>query len=103
MPGMIKSKAQLRKLFALGARGELKGGTAKAEEMAHEEGHKRLSKLPEYKASGGMIGGCPRCGYAPGDDEDSGLEEGQEPIGAYEPDEPHEHEPMVLAMRKRGR
>ncbi len=111
MPGLIHSKAQMRKLFALGARGELKGGTAKAEEMARAEGPKKLAKLPEYKAEGGMMGGmmgdmigCPKCGHMfRGGEVETGEEEGDEPIGAYEPEEPHEHEPMIAAMKRRNR
>jgi len=56
MPGFIKSKRQMRKLFALGERGELKGGVAKAKAMAEEEGHKRLARLPEHLSCGGMSG-----------------------------------------------
>ena len=44
----LKSKAQVRKLFALEERGELPKGTA--ERMAHEtkkKSHKSLKKLPE--------------------------------------------------------
>ena len=46
----IKSKAQMRKLFAMEERGELPKGTA--ERMAHEtkeKHHKSLKKLPEKK------------------------------------------------------
>lgn len=58
MPGFIRSKRQLRQLFALGRKGELKCGVAKARQMAEEEGHERLSKLPEkvdHKAFGGAV------------------------------------------------
>ncbi len=109
MPGFIQSKAQLRKLFALGARGELKGGTDKAEEMAHEEGHKRLAKLPEYKANGGMID-CPACGYAFGGDvdEDGWDDDPQESWGLEreharaEDEEEGKHPPLAIAMKRRG-
>lgn len=55
MPNKIHSKAQMRQMFALEGRGELPAG--KAEEMAHAEGYKRLSRLPEYahEAAGGLM------------------------------------------------
>ena len=68
MPGKIHSKAQMKFLFAEEARGGLPKG--KAEEMAHAEGSKKLSHLPEHvgKAKGGEVhyakGGmvtCPMC------------------------------------------
>lgn len=109
MPGMIHSKAQLRKLFALGERGELKGGTKKAEEMAHEEGHDRLSHLPEHLAEGGEA--CMHCGgtgYAQGGTiaGPEGLEvddDGDEDYGneVSEPDEDERRERFHRALMKR--
>jgi len=90
MPGAIHSKAQMRKLFSLEGRGDLPKG--KAKEMADEEGPKRLSRLPEHKARGGMIQ-CPHCEkhFYGGGEVEAGQDEGEEPIGKYEREEPGEH------------
>lgn len=94
------SDAQRRYFHAASKRGDISAKTVHEFDKASKG-----MDLPEHvkKAHGGMIG-CPKCGhmFKGGEvDADSGLEEGEEPIGEYEPDEPHEHEPMVLAMRKR--
>lgn len=96
------SDAQRRYFHAAKARGDISAKTVHEFDKASKG-----MDLPEHvkKSKGGMIG-CPKCGHMFNGgmvDEDDGLEEGEEPIGAYEPDEPHEHDPMVIAMMRRKR